>query len=313
MNNEQRDCVIEVTDLAKRYGDLTAVDHLSFQVYQGEIFGLLGPNGAGKTTTLSCIEGLIKADAGIIRVQGADPITEPARVKQTIGVQLQSTSLLPELNASEQIALFMELYGHRPQEKLVNAFLARVSLSQKATALPTAMSGGQQQRLALALALVNDPAIIILDEPTAGLDPQARYNTWQLIRELRDEGRTVIITTHYMEEAETLCDRVGIIDHGRILTLGSPAELVKSLEGLSRISAVAPLPIQEVQNLAGVHTAWQEQNRLNVRCHDVPGVITRLHELAAVHNSKVEGLTVHEPNLEELFLSLTGQVIRDDN
>ncbi len=311
MNDKHKEIVIEVNDLVKQYTDVTAVDHLSFTVYEGEIFGLLGPNGAGKTTTLSCIEGLIKADAGAIRVQGADPVTEPARVKQEIGVQLQSTSLLPELNASEQVALFMELYGRKPQKAHIDALFAKVALREKANALPTSLSGGQQQRLALALALVNDPSIVILDEPTTGLDPQARYNTWQLIRELRDEGRTVIITTHYMEEAETLCDRVGIIDHGKMLALDAPTELVKSLEGLSRISAVTPLSAQDVASLPGIHSAWQEENRLNVRCYDVPGVISKLHELATTKGMKVEGLTVHEPNLEELFLKLTGQRIRE--
>ncbi|MEZ4645847.1 MAG: ABC transporter ATP-binding protein [Chloroflexota bacterium] len=313
MNDKQKEAVIEVKDLVKQYADVTAVDHLSFEVYEGEIFGLLGPNGAGKTTTLSCIEGLVKANTGSIRVQGADPVSQPGRVKQEIGVQLQSTSLLPELSASEQIALFMELYGRKPQKDLVDALFAKVSLSEKADALPTSLSGGQQQRLALALALVNDPSIVILDEPTTGLDPQARYNTWQLIRELRDEGRTVIITTHYMEEAENLCDRIGIIDHGKMLALDTPAELVKSLDGLSRISTVTPLSVEEVAQLPGVHSAWQEQTRINVRCYDVPGVITKLHELASAQGMKVEGLTVHEPNLEELFLNLTGQRIRDDN
>lgn len=311
MSNKRREIIIEVKDLVKQYADVMAVDHLNFEVYKGEIFGLLGPNGAGKTTTLSCIEGLIKADTGTIRVQGADPVTEPARVKREMGVQLQSTSLLPELKAAEQISLFMELYGRKPQKDVVDALFAKVSLSEKAATLPTSMSGGQQQRLALALALVNDPSIVILDEPTTGLDPQARYNTWQLIRELRDEGRTVIITTHYMEEAEILCDRVGIIDQGKMLALGVPAELVKSLEGLSRISMVTSLSAQEIEELPNIHSVWQEQMRLHVRCTNVPEVITKLHELAAAQGMRIEGLTVHEPNLEELFLSLTGHRIRE--
>lgn len=311
MSNKRREIVIEVRDLVKRYGDVLAVDHLDFEVYKGEIFGLLGPNGAGKTTTLACIEGLVKADKGMIRVRGADPVTEPARVKREMGVQLQSTSLLPELRAAEQVSLFMELYGRKAQKNSVDALFAKVSLSEKASALPTSMSGGQQQRLALALALVNDPSIVILDEPTTGLDPQARYNTWQLIRELRDEGRTVIITTHYMEEAEALCDRVGIIDHGKMLALGVPAELVKSLEGLSRISVVTSLSAQEIEQLPGIYSVWQEQTRLHVRCFNVPEVIARLHELAVTQGMKIEGLTVHEPNLEELFLSLTGHRIRE--
>ncbi len=311
MSNRRREIIIEVKDLVKQYADVLAVDHLSFEVYKGEIFGLLGPNGAGKTTTLSCIEGLIKADAGMVRVQGADPVTEPARVKREMGVQLQSTSLLPELKAAEQVSLFMELYGRKAHKNIVDALFTKVSLSEKASALPTSMSGGQQQRLALALALVNDPSIVILDEPTTGLDPQARYNTWQLIRELRDEGRTVIITTHYMEEAEILCDRVGIIDHGKMLALGVPAELVKSLEGLSRISMVTSLSAEEIEQLPGIDSVWQEQTRLHVRCYNVPEVITKLHELAAAQGMRIEGLTVHEPNLEELFLSLTGHRIRE--
>jgi ABC-2 type transport system ATP-binding protein len=311
MGANGRQVVIEVKDLVKRYPGVVAVDGVTFDVYQGEIFGLLGPNGAGKTTTLSCIQGLIQADGGHIRVMGVDPVREPRQAKQKIGVQLQATSLLPELNVTEQLELFSELYGHKPLPEETAALMERVSLSEKAVALPATMSGGQQQRLALALALVGKPEIIILDEPTAGLDPQARYRTWELVRELRDDGRSVLLTSHYMEEAEALCDRVGIIDHGKLLALASPAALINSLEGLSRISLISPLPADLAEALPGVHSAWREQQRLHVRCSQVPDVVTRLHEAAAAHGAPVEGLAVHGPNLEELFLNLTGRRIRE--
>jgi ABC-2 type transport system ATP-binding protein len=311
MSANGRQIVIEVKELVKRFPGITAVDGVTFDVQRGEIFGLLGPNGAGKTTTLSCIEGLMPADGGEIRVLGADPAREPRQTKQKMGVQLQATSLLPELNVSEQIELFGELYGYKADRQETIALMERVSLSEKAQALPATMSGGQQQRLALALALVGRPEIVILDEPAAGLDPQARYRTWELVRELRDEGCTVVLTTHYMEEAEALCDRVGIIDHGKLLALDAPMALVKSLEGLSRISLITPLSSDLAQALPGVHSAWREQQRLHVRCSQISEVVAGLHEAAAAKEVAIEGLTVHSPNLEELFLNLTGRSIRE--
>lgn len=219
------DIAIEVDHITKAYGDLRAVDGLSFEVRRGELFGLLGPNGAGKSTTLTILQGLRAPDSGRVRVLGLDVAAHPAAVKRRIGVQLQRTSLLPDLTAQQQVALFARLYGRRLNPAGVRDLLAQVALTDKAASLPGRLSGGQQQRLALALALVNDPEIVFLDEPTAGLDPQARRHLWETVRGLRAAGRTVVLTTHYLEEAEALCDRVGIIDHGRLLALAAPADL----------------------------------------------------------------------------------------
>ncbi len=224
------DPVVEVHGLRKVYpGGVCAVDDLSFQVMDGEIFGLLGPNGAGKTTTLSILEGLLPPDAGRVRVLGMELPAQAPEIRRRIGVQLQRTSLIPDLTVREQIDLFAHLYNMPAPRAIAEALLERLGLREKARALPAALSGGEQQRLALALALVNDPRIVFLDEPTAGLDPQARRALWRLIRELQAQGRTVVITTHYMEEAERLCDRVAIIDHGRLLALGAPDALVAQL------------------------------------------------------------------------------------
>lgn len=218
---------IEVNQLVKTYPGVTAVNDLSFSVYQGEIFGLLGPNGAGKSSTLSMIEGLRQPDTGDIKVLGFDALTQPIQVKKRIGVQLQSTSLLPDLTALAQVRLFAQLYGHNISKETAVSLLEQVGLAEKSAALPSKMSGGQQQRLALALALVNDPEIIFLDEPTAGLDPQSRRTLWELIKTMQAQGRTVVLTTHYMEEAQALCDRVGIIDHGQLIALDSPQSLIE--------------------------------------------------------------------------------------
>ena len=237
---------IHVEHLHKAYGDVRAVDDLSFSVYRGEIFGLLGPNGAGKTTTLGLLQGLRWADAGRVTVLGQDLAAHAQAVKRRIGVQLQRTSLLPDLTALQQVELFAHLYGRQINRASALALLERVSLAEKANALPARLSGGQQQRLALALALVNDPEIVFLDEPTAGLDPQARRNLWDLVRGLGAEARTVILTTHYLEEAEALCHRVGILDGGRLIALDTPAAL------LGRNAAPSAAPHGRALNLEEV-------------------------------------------------------------
>lgn len=221
--------IIQVENIHKAYGAVQAVNGLSFTVHTGEIFGLLGPNGAGKSTTLSILQGARRADAGRVTLFGLDNVTHAGHIKARIGVQLQRTSLLPDLTVQQQVELLAHLYRRALTPASVGDLLARVSLADKARALPTNLSGGQQQRLALCLALVNDPEIVFLDEPTAGLDPQARRALWELMQRLRAEGRTVILTTHYIEEAEALCDRVGIIDGGKLLALDTPAALTRQL------------------------------------------------------------------------------------
>jgi ABC-2 type transport system ATP-binding protein len=217
---------ITVDNLRKNYGKTVAVDGISFSVYEQETFGILGPNGAGKTTTMEILEGMRRADSGHAIVAGVDVSKHPRRVKQLIGVQLQSSAYLANLNLGELLVLFGALYGRHVDP---DALLARVGLTEKAKSVFFKMSGGQKQRFSIAAALVNSPRILFLDEPTTGLDPQARRNLWELVQDIRAEGRTVVLTTHYMEEAETLCDRVAIMDRGRIIALDRPQVLVQNL------------------------------------------------------------------------------------
>jgi ABC-2 type transport system ATP-binding protein len=218
--------ILEVRNLTKRYGDLVAVDDISFDVQRQEIFGILGPNGAGKTTTLEMIETLRPIDSGSVVLNGIDVTREPQRVKQVIGVQLQSSSFFDKLKLTELLVLFGELYGRRVDPLKL---LDEVELRDKARAYVAELSGGQKQRFSIAAALVNDPVVLFLDEPTTGLDPQARRHLWGVIRRIRSEGKTIVITTHYMEEAEELCDRVAIMDQGKIIACAAPQTLVQQL------------------------------------------------------------------------------------
>ncbi len=221
-----REPMIVIADLEVRYGALQAVRGLSLTVGGGEVFGMLGPNGAGKSSTLACIEGLTRPSAGSVRVAGYDVARDPAAVKALLGVQLQRAALFAELTLRELVTLYAALYDRFPSHAETAELLGRFGLSQKADTRPRRLSGGQQQRLSLALALVNDPQVLLLDEPTSALDPQSRRAVWGTIRRMRDEGRTVLLTTHHMDEAEELCDRVAIVDEGRLVALGTPAELI---------------------------------------------------------------------------------------
>jgi len=218
--------IIAVTDLVKRYGPLEAVRGISFEVGEGEIFGLLGPNGAGKTTTVEILEGLRRADGGSAVVAGVDVMRDPQAVKDRIGVQLQASAFPENFLAKEVIDLFALFYGRRVDAM---ALLAAVDLTDKAHSRQEKLSGGQRQRLSIAVAMVNEPRVLFLDEPTTGLDPQARRNLWELIRRIRARGTTVFLTTHYLDEAEILCDRVAVMDGGRIIALDAPGALVAAL------------------------------------------------------------------------------------
>ena len=218
--------IVSVRDLRKRYGQIEAVKGISFDVEEGEVFGLLGPNGAGKTTTVEILEGLRRADAGTAVVSGVDVTRDPAGVKRRIGVQLQASAFPENLSAKEVVELFGIFYGRTVDAM---ALLRAVDLADRAGQRQEKLSGGQRQRLSIAVALVNEPRVVFLDEPTTGLDPQARRNLWGLVRGIRDRGVTVLLTTHYMDEAEVLCDRVAIMDAGRILKLAPPRELVVEL------------------------------------------------------------------------------------
>jgi ABC-2 type transport system ATP-binding protein len=220
------DTILEVKNLFKRYGQLVAVNHISFDVCRGEVFGLLGPNGAGKTTTLEMIETLRPIDEGEVRLNGVDVRKESRRVRQMIGVQLQASAFFDKLNLLELLLLFGEMYGRRVDARRL---LEEVELQDKARAQVAQLSGGQKQRFSIAAALVNDPVLLFLDEPTTGLDPQARRNLWSTVRRIRGEGKTIVLTTHYMEEAEELCERVAIVDHGNIVAIAPPGELIEDL------------------------------------------------------------------------------------
>ncbi|MBV9159529.1 MAG: ABC transporter ATP-binding protein [Candidatus Kaiserbacteria bacterium] len=219
--------IIEVKNLVKKYGDFTAVDDISFSVEQGETFGILGPNGAGKTTTLEMIEGLKRPTSGTIALDGKDVVRETDAVKSVIGVQLQASTFFESLNLVELLDVFAALYNRTDVDPM--ALLAEVELTDKAKNEVKELSGGQKQRFSIAVGLVNDPKVLFLDEPTTGLDPQARRHLWELVKQIKAKGKTVILTTHYMDEAEVLCDRIAIMDHGKVIALETPNQLIKNL------------------------------------------------------------------------------------
>src|SRR5215212_2006096 len=252
------DPIISAQDVVKRYGEMVAVAGLDLTIWPGEIFGILGPNGAGKTTTLEMLEGLRASDAGQIRVAGFDPVVEPERVHGVIGVQLQSTALFDYLNCAEIVALFAALYGADASPPRVERILALVGLEEKRRSRTNTLSGGQQQRLAIALALVNTPRIAFLDEPTTGLDPAARRTRWQTLRAIRDKETTGVLTTHYMEEAEQLCDRIAIMDRGRVVACGTPRALIQQLGADATVRASflqGAMTRDDLQRLEGVLSA----------------------------------------------------------
>ena len=237
--------IITVDGLTKAYAGTPVVDGISFTVKTGEIFGLLGPNGAGKTTTLEMLEALRPIDAGRATIDGIDVAKQPKQIKQIIGIQLQSTTFYDKLTLREQLRMFASLYGRRVD---ADALLAKVQLSAKAGSYVEQLSGGQKQRFAIAATLVNQPKVLFLDEPTTGLDPQARRNLWELIKTIRDEGITIVLTTHYMDEAELLCDRLAIMDAGKIITIDTPQHLIEQLleRGFTKQQTVEPANLEDV-------------------------------------------------------------------
>lgn len=286
------------------YGDLRAVDGVSFEVAEGEFFGILGPNGAGKTTTLELIEGLRKPHSGSVRLLGEKPWPRNAALLPRIGVQLQSSAFFERLNAREQIHTFASMYGVPASRG--DEWLERVGLGDKAGVAAEKLSGGQAQRLAIACALVHDPEVVFFDEPTAALDPQARRNLWDLLSGLNDDGRTVILTTHYMDEAEVLCDRVAIMDHGKILKLGSPAELIRGLDAPVRIMiADAQLSVAEAGAINGVDEARDDASGLVLTTRRPADVLTAL-----AGGDQLDGLQVKAATLEDVFLDVTGREYR---
>jgi ABC-2 type transport system ATP-binding protein len=309
------DPVISVHQLSKRYGQITAVDGISFAVRRGEIFGILGPNGAGKTTTLEMVEGLRSPDRGDILVDGLSVWPDPAPVKARIGVQLQATALFDYLRLHEIIHLFGSCYGVRRTPSEIDVLLDEVGLLDKRRSTVDQLSGGQAQRLSIALALVNNPVVTFLDEPTTGLDPRARRALWDVIRAINQAGTTVVLTTHYMEEAERLCERVAVMDHGHVMALDTPLALVRSLAADAHITFTLsePLPAGELAALPGVrrHTALDD-GAYSVVADSVQQALIALLELAARHGVVVENLDVQGANLEDVFLHMTGRTLSEE-
>ena len=300
--------VVQVRELRKQYGEVLAVADVSFDVSEGEIFGMVGPNGAGKTTTIECIEGLRRPDGGTIRVLGEDP-SNRERVAERIGVQLQESALPPHVHVDEALRLFASFYEHSTD---VDELIDRLGLDEKRSARFSKLSGGQKQRVFIALALVSQPQLVFFDELTTGLDPQARRSMWDLVREVRDAGCTVVLTTHSMEEAERLCDRVLIIDHGNVVALDTPAALVGSL-GIERRLAFTLPEGTAVPSLDGTGVVERvEQNGSRVVVY---GRGTRFAStvVAALEDAGIEflDLRTEQPNLEDVFLTLTGREMRD--
>jgi ABC-2 type transport system ATP-binding protein len=299
-------CVIQVENLVKAYRGTRAVDGISFCVKKGEIFGLLGPNGAGKTTTLSVLEGLTQADAGRVRVLQMDVDIAPARIRGRIGVLLQNTSLLPDLTVVEQVQMFAGLYGRQMKRNEALALLEHVGIAEKANAYPARLSGGQMKRLAITLATINDPEIVFLDEPSTGLDPQARRDLWQIILNLRQQGKTLVVTTHYLHEAEALCDRVGIMERGRFVALDTPAALMTLLDGLSSITIPARPSITGIQELPCVINIREKETGVCIQTNDVLATLGGLLELARRDGFSLRDLHISQASLEDVYLRLTG-------
>ncbi|WP_329521672.1 ABC transporter ATP-binding protein [Spirillospora sp. NBC_01491] len=295
---------IAVEGLRKRYGDVQAVDGVSFEVAEGEFFGILGPNGAGKTTTLEIIEGLREADAGELSVLGLPPWPRNPKLLPRIGVQLQASSFFERLTAREQLQTFGSLYG--VPAKKADAMLEAVGLDDKADVRVEKLSGGQAQRLSIACALVHDPELLFLDEPTAALDPQARRNLWDVLRKINTEGRTIVLTTHYMDEAEILCDRVAIMDRGTILKLGPPPVLVRGLDAPARISiATGVLAADAARRLPGADEVADDGVSLVISTRDPSAVVAAMAAENALTGVQIRGAT-----LEDVFLDLTGREYR---
>jgi len=303
---------VTVKDLTKNYGTFPAVKGIDFEIQSGEVFGLLGPNGAGKTTTVEILEGLRPRSGGTVSVLGIDPARESRRLKDRIGVCLQATHLADKITVSEAVRLFASLYSRQVDGE---ALLKRLQLWEKRNSLYAKLSGGQKQRPALALALVNDPQILFLDEPSTGLDPQARHEIHQLVQEWRAERRTILLTTHYIEEAERLCDRVAIIDEGRIIAMGTPEEVQARTVGTSHIEIRVSPPLPE-----GRAPVLPEADRLNVSADRRNVTVSARHPARAlvelVKWTEQEGLELTDvqlrrPSLEDVFIELTGKSLRE--
>ena len=305
---------LSVRDLRKHYGDVRAVDGLDLNIETGECFGLLGPNGAGKTTTIEICEGLLAPDSGDVEILGLRWSTHEHELRQRLGIQLQETQLAEKLTVEETVRLFRSFYD---RGRTVNEVVGLVQLDEKRDARVGKLSGGQKQRLALACAIVGDPDLLFLDEPTTGLDPQSRRQLWDLITEFKARGRTILLTTHYMDEAEILCDRVAIVDHGKVIALGTPRELIGSL-GAEHVveftleGGSPPLDEGSVRELPGVRAVRKVAGGYEVQVDALHRAVPALLALIAKHGAELANLTTHSASLEDVFVSLTGRQLRDE-
>jgi ABC-2 type transport system ATP-binding protein len=302
--------VIQVEGLYKNYGPVEALRGVSFQVEEGEVFGLLGPNGAGKTSTVEILEGMRTPDRGVARVCGLDPENSGVEFKEQIGAVLQSTSLPDKLRVKEAIDLFAHFYRKRVDTE---ALLKRFQLEDKRTAFYSQLSGGQKQRLALAMALVNDPKVVFLDEPTAGLDPQVRREIYDIIEELKGGQKTVLLTTHYIEEAERLCDRVAIVDHGKVIAQGTPRELKHASAGTTRIEVRLAKPVTNgiLAKLDGVASCREFEGSYVLHSSRAPQTIVALVKQLESEGNELQSLEMFSPSLEDAFIELTGRRLRE--
>ncbi len=302
--------VVQVSNFRKTYKKFVAVEDVSFDVYDGEIFGLIGPNGAGKTTTMECVEGLRTPDSGRISVLGLDPFRDIHMLQQRIGVQLQEAQLQKRIKVKEAVHFWADLYGRKPAdgEKL----LEQLGLEEKRNSWFMTLSGGQKQRLFIVLALINDPEVVFLDELTTGLDPQSRRAIWELVRGIRERGKTVFLTTHLMEEAEKLCDRVAIIEHGRIIDMDSPEALIRRHCPERAVILTTDDPTAEARFalIHGVDDVQLKDGKLTIRGSDET-LVTKVIQCISETGMQVTDFRTVLPTLEDVFLRVTGHSIRD--
>ena len=311
MTSEPADTAVRCRGLVKRYADVVAVNGLDLEVERGECFGLLGPNGAGKTTTIEILEGLTQPDAGEVEILGSGWQRNGRELRERLGISLQETQLGEKLTVGETVRLFRSFYrrGRDPEEVLV-----RMALDEKRDARVGKLSGGQKQRLAVACALVGNPELLFLDEPTTGLDPQSRLQLWQQITEFRSTGGTVLLTTHYMDEAERLCDRVAIIDRGQVIALGTPAELISSLQAANVVefSSEPELAEGSLRALPGVGEPHRRGSLWSLPVGSLAETVPALLALVERSGSRLVSLSTHRATLEDLFVALTGRALREE-
>jgi ABC-2 type transport system ATP-binding protein len=305
---------LSVRDLRKHYGDVRAVDGLDLSIGVGECFGLLGPNGAGKTTTIEICEGLLNPDSGDVEILGLRWNSHERELRERLGIQLQETQLTEKLTVEETVRLFRSFYS---RGRAVDDVIAMVQLDEKRDARVGKLSGGQKQRLALACAIVGDPDLLFLDEPTTGLDPQSRRQLWNLITEFKARGRAILLTTHYMDEAEILCDRVAVVDHGKVIALGTPRDLIGSLGAehvveFTLVEGSPPLDEAEVAALPGVRAVRRVAGGYEVQVEALHRAVPALLTMLAQRGAELANLTTHSASLEDVFVSLTGRQLRDE-